>query len=128
MLRSELTDLFPFIFHYDGETEDMDLLGSSQAKEKKEEGKFEKDKFYDCVTSNFNQTLEVKEEEGFLKTYLAILKEKTAKLNIPYSRWKKMLKVLHFIGLTKCEGSHKRFSLTDCLLAPECLGRTCSEI
>lgn len=47
-----------------------------------------------------------------------MLREKAAGLAIPVSRWKKMLKVLHFIGLTKCEGSYKRLSLTDCLLAP----------
>jgi hypothetical protein len=118
VLRPELTDLFPFIFHYDGETEELDLLVSSGMKEKKDDGKFDKDKFYESITRNFNQTLEAKEEEGFLKVYLAMLREKAAGLAIPVSRWKKMLKVLHFIGLTKCEGSHKRLSLTDCLLAP----------
>lgn len=80
------------------------------------------------MTFNFNQTLEAKEEEGFLKVYLAVLREKAAGLNIPVSRWKKMLKVLHFIGLTKSEGTYKRLSLTDCFIAPECLGRSCSEI
>lgn len=38
-LRSELTDLFPFVFHYDGETESLDLL-SSGVKEKKKDEKF----------------------------------------------------------------------------------------
>jgi hypothetical protein len=88
--------------------------------------KFNKDKFNDVVAVNFSQTLESKEEEGFLKTYLQLLREKiTAQgIAVPLSRWKKMIQILHFIGLTKQEGTFRRLSLTDCLLTPSCLGRT----
>lgn len=70
---------------------------------KKVVDKFNKDKFNQVVAYNFNQTLQTKEQEGFLKTYLQILREKIIAQNItvPVSRWKKMLQILHFVGLTK---------------------------
>lgn len=43
---------------------------------------------------------------------------------IPHSRWKKMTKILHLIGVTRAEGVFKCLSPSDGLLIPECLGRT----
>ena len=51
-----------------------------------------------------------------------------ANLTIPHSRWKKLVNVLAFIGLTKSENAFKRISLPDCLFAPYCLGRNPHEL
>ena len=39
-----------------------------------------------------------------------------------------MAKVLHLIGVTRVEGAFKCLSPADCILAPECLGRTPEEL
>ena len=55
-----------------------------------------------------------------------MLKEKVHSNGVvlPHSRWKKMAKILHLIGVTRAEGVFKCLSPADSLLSPECLGRT----
>lgn len=49
-------------------------------------------------------------------------------LQAPHSKWKKLLNVLFFIGLTKVESAYKKISLVDCLLTPHCLVSTKTDL
>lgn len=39
-----------------------------------------------------------------------------------------MIKIIHLIGITRVENLFKTLGAVDCLLAPECLGRTPEEL
>ena len=122
-LRPELSDLFPLVFRDD---EDEELASSSLPAMMT----FDKEKFQSIVETNLAHSLGDKEDEIFFKPYLAMLKEKAHSRSVvlPHSRWKKMNKVLHLIGVTRSEGVFKCLSPADCLLTPECLGRTPQEL
>lgn len=55
-LRPELSDLFPLVFHDEGNEEQMELL----AEKGRVDEKFDREKFQDAVAINFGQTVECK--------------------------------------------------------------------
>ena len=91
---------------------------------------FDREKFQAAVAANFQMSVHNKDEEVFFKMYLQLFKDKVHARGVvlPHSRWKKMVKVLNLIGVTRVEGAFKCLAPPDCLLAPECLGRTPAEL
>ena len=62
----------------------------------------------------------MKEEEGFLKVYLQLLKSvlEDNSITFPNSRWKNLHRGLKVVGLNKTEDKYKVMTLIDCLTAP----------
>jgi hypothetical protein len=49
-------------------------------------------------------------------------------MTLPHSKWKKVIKILQFIGISKQEGTFKKLSLTDCCLTPNLLSSSLDEL
>lgn len=68
----------------------------------------------------------MKEEEGWLRVYLQVLKSVLEDANImfPNSTWKRLHKGIKIIGMNKVAEKYKMMSLVDCVLAPWFLANT----
>jgi hypothetical protein len=47
---------------------------------------------------------------------------------LPQSKWKKMIKIVQFIGLTKHQGTFKKLTLADCCYSAYALARNLNEL
>lgn len=62
----------------------------------------------------------MKEEEGFLKVYLQLLRAVLEDNGISFanSRWKNLHRGLKVVGMNKIKDKYKMLTLIDCLAAP----------
>lgn len=65
-----------------------------------------------------------------MKPFLDLLQYKLDKVNIKIaqSKWKKMLRILKFIGVNKNEGTYKRLMLGDFVLCSELLSSSVQQL
>ena len=129
-LQPFVADLFPIAFAYRPQEPVVRLMETmAQTRSSESSEGVHKNKFNECVKTNFEIVMQQTEEEGFMKPFIVLLDStlKQEALEVAQSRWKKMLRVLRFVGVNKHEGIFKRLSLSDFVLAPELLAASYSE-
>ena len=81
---------------------------------------FDGNAFQELIKKNFEAAEAMKEEEGWMRVYLQMLRAvlEDAQLTFPNSTWKRLHRGLKVIGLNKLADKYKMLSLVDCVLAP----------